>query len=249
MFSKENRYLDLQHKELERQFTNISQKVDANRYIVYFQAFTNTYAPIETLKSLYSRALGFKNVVGISIGTRTDSVSDEVLRYLSELGSEYEIWIEYGVQSIFDKTLIKINRGHDSASMLSMLEKTKSYKNIKICAHLIYGLPDETDEMMQASFDKVIELGVDSVKIHPLYVVERTALANSYKKGDFSPISKRRYIRNLIESLKRIPEHVSVQRITAGVDDESLIAPKWCSNKQKMMKAISKEFRKHGLSY
>lgn len=250
--SSSNPLLDKQLQELEEQFSTISKNVQskykAKKFIVYFQAFTNTYAPLETLKALYSKALSFDGVVGLSIGTRTDSITYETLEYLQELSQNFEIWVEYGIQSIFNSTLQKINRGHTSENIEKWIKITKSY-NLKVCGHLIYGLPDEDSEMMQASFKKSLEWGVDSLKIHPLYVVEKTALANSYKKGSFFPISEDEYIKNLVLSLKDLPPHVSVQRVTAGIEDSTLLSPNWCYNKQESMKKIRKALYQEEILY
>ncbi len=247
-----NPLLNKQLAELEFQFKTITEKLKKNykaeKFLVYFQAFTNTYAPLETLKELYEKALSFENVVGLSIGTRTDSINFETLEYLAELSEKSEIWVEYGIQSIFDETLNKINRGHDFKNIETWIRNTKKY-NLNICGHLIYGLPDETDEMMQKSFDKSLELGINSLKIHPLYIVKKTALANQFRRGKFKPISEEKYIHNLIVSLKKLPENISVQRLTAGIENDSLLAPKWCLNKQESLKKIRAELEKNGIKY
>ena len=247
-----NPLLNKQLAELEFQFKTITEKLKTNykaeKFLVYFQAFTNTYAPLETLKELYEKALSFENVVGLSIGTRTDSINFETLEYLAELSEKSEIWVEYGIQSIFDETLKKINRGHDFKNIETWIKNTKKY-NLNICGHLIYGLPDETDEMMQKSFDKSLELGINSLKIHPLYIVKKTALANQFRRGKFKPISEEKYIHNLIVSLKKLPENISVQRLTAGIENDSLLAPKWCLNKQESLKKIRAELEKNGIKY
>lgn len=252
MHTKENIFLEQQLKDLESQFKDISETFKAKngtkKFLVYFQAFTNSYAPFETLKILYEKALSFEGVVGLSIGTRTDSISDEVLQHLEYLSKDSEIWVEYGIQSVFDTTLEKINRGHDYKNLEETILKTKSY-GLNVCGHLIYGLPDENSEMMQESFNRSIDLGIDSIKIHPLYVVERTALANQFRKGEFIPISESEYIKNLAISLKNIPENISVQRVSAGIENETLISPNWCFNKQKSMKNIRAELIKENIIY
>ena len=250
--SKSNPLLDRQLHELETQFLSLSKKIKerygAEKFIVYFQAFTNTYAPLETLKALYSKALSFDGVVGLSIGTRTDSITIETLQYLQELSKEYEIWVEYGIQSVFNSTLQKINRGHSSENVEEWIRKTKEF-GLNVCGHLIYGLPDEDSEMMQTTFQKAVEWGVDSLKIHPLYVVDKTALANSYRRGEFSPISEEEYISNLVTSLKNLPSNISIQRVTAGIENDTLLAPDWCYNKQESIKKIRKALREEGIIY
>jgi len=252
METENNHLLEKQLKELEFQFSSISKRISkqygAEKFLVYFQAFTNTYAPLDTLKTLYTKALSFDGVVGLSIGTRTDSINEKTLQYLQELSKDSEIWVEYGIQSIYDETLEKINRGHNYENIEKWILKTKEY-GLNVCGHLIYGLPDENGDMMQKSFDKSLELGVDSLKIHPLYVVEKTALANQYRRGDFTPISEDEYIKNLVISLKKLPENISIQRITAGIENDSLISPKWCFNKQNSMKNIRDSLVKENLIY
>jgi len=250
--SKENPYLDKQLQQLQFQFDAISkrqtQEYGAEKFLVYFQSFTNTYAPFETLKALYDKALSFDNVVGLSIGTRSDSITEETLAYLSSLAKEKEIWIEFGIQSVYDTTLEKINRGHDSANVKEWIIKSKD-AGLNVCGHLIFGLPDETQEMMLETSKQAYEWGIDSVKYHPLYVVKKTALANEFMRGEFTPISEEEYLNVLLESIKMKPKHVSVQRVTAGINDDSLLAPQWCRDKNQQVKNINKALKKIGLKY
>jgi len=250
--SPENPYLEKQLLQLEKQFEVLSSRqkreYGAEKFLVYFQSFTNTYAPFETLKALYEKALSFENVVGLSIGTRSDSVTEEVLEYLSKLSEEKEIWIEFGIQSVFDATLERINRGHDSANVREWILKSKAY-GLNVCGHLIFGLPGENPEMMLETAKAAYSWGIDSVKYHPLYVVKRTALANEYARGEFTPISEEEYLEVLVEAIAMKPLHVSVQRITAGVDDESLIAPQWCRNRNDQLRTINTALRRIGMKY
>jgi radical SAM protein (TIGR01212 family) len=249
---EKNPFLDNQLKQLELQFNatkqRLTNKFGANKFIVYFQSFTNTYAPLETLKALYTKALSFDNVIGLSIGTRTDCMTDEILDFLEELNKEKEIWVEYGIQSFYDETLEKINRGDDSANMFKWINKTKQ-RGLKVCGHLIYGLPGEDQKMMLDSFNKTLELKVDSIKFHPLYVVKNTLLTKDYKKGKFTPISEDLYVDTVVKSIKNLPENVSVQRITAGIDDSTLLSPMWCKNKHSQISKIRKALIKEGLKY
>ncbi|ADN09901.1 TIGR01212 family radical SAM protein [Sulfurimonas autotrophica] len=250
--SEENPFLDKQLKQLELQFDAISKRqakeYGAQKFLVYFQSFTNTYAPFETLKALYDKALSFDNVVGLSIGTRSDSLTDETLEYLSKLSKDKEIWIEFGIQSVYDETLEKINRGHDSANVKEWIIKSKE-AGLNVCGHLIFGLPGETQEMMLETSKAAYEWGIDSVKYHPLYVVKRTALANEYNHGEFTPISEQEYLDVLIKSMLMKPKNISVQRVTAGINDDSLLAPQWCRDKNQQIKNINKELKKVDLKY
>jgi uncharacterized protein len=250
--SVSNPHLDKQLGQLQWQFDALSKRLHdengAKHYIVYFQSFTNTYAPLSTLKSLYEKALSFDKVVGLSIGTRSDSINDETLEYLAQLSRKTEIWIEFGIQSIFDETLQRVNRGHDSANIEEAIIKAKKY-GLNVCGHLIFGLPGEDKAMMLQTAKRAYELGIDSVKYHPLYVVKRTALANEYARGEFVPITKELYAEVLKEALLLKPSHISVQRISAGVDDESLIAPEWCKDKNKQFRIINDALKEAGLKY
>lgn len=250
--SLSNPNLDKQLMQLEWQFNALSEKLrrenGAEKFLVYFQSFTNTYAPLETLKALYEKALSFENVVGLSIGTRSDSITDETMEYLKELSSCHEIWLEFGIQSIYDETLEKINRGHDSQNVKEAILKAKAL-GLNVCGHLIFGLPGEDARMMLETAKSAYGLGIDSVKYHPLYVVKRTALANEYARGEFEPISEALYLDVLIEALRLKPEHVSVQRLTAGIDDESLLAPEWCRDKKEQIRNVNRALAEASLKY
>ncbi len=250
--SKENPFLQKQLKQLELQFSAISKRqtkeYGAQKFLVYFQSFTNTYAPFETLKALYEKALSFDNVVGLSIGTRSDSITQETLEYLSNLAKDKEIWIEFGIQSVYDETLEKINRGHDSENVKEWIIKSKE-AGLNVCGHLIFGLPGESQEMMLETSKAAYEWGIDSVKYHPLYVVKRTALANEFNRGEFTPISEQEYLDVLVKSILMKPKNVTVQRVTAGIDDDSLLAPQWCRNKNQQIKNINAALKKVGLKY
>ena len=252
LYSKENPYLEKQLLQLQMQFDatkeRLENKYNAKKFIVYFQSFTNTYAPLDTLKALYEKALSFENVVGLSIGTRTDSITEETLDYLQQLSYDKEIWVEYGIQSIYDETLEKINRGHTFANIKEWIKKTKD-RDINVCGHMIFGLPNETQQMMLNGVEESIRLGIDSIKFHPLYVTKNTLLANEYKLGEFTPISEELYIDTLVKSIKMLPENISISRVTAGISDSSLLDPTWCNNKHEQIYKIKQALLKEGLIY
>lgn len=249
---EENPYLDNQLKQLEMQFIatrdRLQNKFGVTKFIVYFQSFTNTYAPFSTLKALYEKALSFDNVIGLSIGTRTDCVTDEILDYLKDLSKDKEIWIEYGIQSFYDETLETINRGDSAENMRYWIKRSKE-KGLNVCGHLIYGLPNETQEMMLETFKQTVELDVDSIKFHPLYVVKNTLLTNEFRKGRFTPITEELYIDTVVKSIVDLPENISIQRITAGINDETLLSPDWCRDKHTQMKNIRLALEKEGFNY
>jgi hypothetical protein len=262
-----NPLLEKQLLQLEIQFEAtkeiLQNKFGANKFIVYFQSFTNTYAPFNTIKALYEKALSFDEVIGLSIGTRTDSITEEILDYLVELKNRkipkkfitdkftqdtYEIMVEYGIQSIYDETLEKINRGHNIANVKKWIKKTKD-RDLLVCGHMIFGLPDETQEMMINGVKEAINMNIDSIKFHPLYVVKKTLLTSEYIDGKFIPISEELYIDTLVKSIKLLPCNIFTQRVTAGISDDSLLAPLWCKDKHTQMFNIRKALKKENLNY
>jgi len=244
LFSKENPLLEKQLESLEWQFKNtipfLKQRFGAKKFIVYFQSFTNTYAPFDTLKALYEKALSFDDVIGISVGTRTDSITDETLEYLSDLSKKTEVWIEYGIQTSNDETYQKINRGHNFANVVETINKTKKL-GLNVCGHLIYGLPGETRKDWENTFNDTLALGIDSIKFHPMYVTKNTLLAKDYEEGKFVPISEKDYIDILVWSVKNLPDNISIQRMSAGIDN--LLAPDWCKDKGIQMSHIIKALK------
>lgn len=253
MESSENPLLALQLKEIDEQYKetkeHLFKEYGVKKYIAYFQSFSNTYAPLPTLKALYEKALDKNDVVGISIGTRADCVNDEILEYLKELSKKTEVWIEFGVQSINDKALKKSNRGEDYQSIKKAILKAKSY-GLNVCAHMIFGLSGDTPEMMIAGTKEVCSLGIDAIKFHPCYVVKNTALANEYMAGKFAPMEEELYIKTLVEAIKTLPKNVKIQRVAAGISNDTLLAPKWCGyDKNRQMKMIREALFKEGLVY
>jgi len=244
--STNNPILDKQLESLESQFKNtipfLKKRFGAKKFIVYFQSFTNTYAPFETLKALYEKALSFDDVVGISVGTRTDSITDETLDYLKELSKKTEVWIEYGIQTSNDKTYEIINRGHNFENVKQTIIKTKKL-GLNVCGHLIYGLPGETRKDFEKTFNDTMDLNIDSIKFHPMYVTKNTLLAKDYEEGKFVPITQEDYIDILVWSIKNLPKNISIQRMTAGIDN--LLAPTWCKNKSTQMSHIIKALKKN----
>ena len=249
----ENPLLDSQIATLKAQFYKHANyhkdKYKITKYMIYFQSFSNTYAPFPTLERLYSEALALPNVIGLSIGTRIDCVEDSVLNFLAKMAQNgKDIWLEYGIQSTFNQTLRLINRAHGIEGAKELVQKTRDL-GIKVCVHLIYGLPKESEEMMIQSLKNVIDWGIDGIKIHPLYIVKDTIMETMFNAGKYTPISLESYANLVVESLKLIPENVVVQRVSAGVHDDSLIAPKWCFDKNVQMNFIREKLLENGIKY
>ena len=247
-FNSDNPYLQKQLNALIKQYYQttplLKEIYGAENFIVYFQSFTNTYAPFSTLKALFDKALTLKDSIGISVGTRAGSIEDKTLNYLKDLSKDCEICVEYGVQSSNNETLKRINRAETFEEISATIKKTKEL-GLNVCVHLIFGLPGENQEDMLKSVEDVAKLGIDSIKFHPLYITKNTLLANEYKKGNYKPLTQNEYIDTLIKAIKILPQNVSIQRMSAGSKD--LIAPNWCRDKSKQMSAIYKALHKEGL--
>lgn len=205
------------------------KRFKAEKFIVYFQAHTNTYAPLNRLKEKYDTIRGFKDVVGLAIGTRPDCVNDQILSLISSYANDYDVWIEYGLQSIHNETLERINRGHSYEDFLNTYNLTRLYP-IKICVHVILGLPGETKVMMIHTAEEIKRLKVDAIKICPLYIVKDTPIEVLYKKGEYVPLKLEEYNNLLYEFLLHLHRNIIVQRINAFCPKDILVAPDWvCS--------------------
>jgi radical SAM protein (TIGR01212 family) len=222
----------------------IRKRTGAKKYIAYFQAYTNTYADIRELSRLYGEALKQTDIIGLDVGTRPDCVPDEVLDLLADYQQQgYEIWLELGLQSAHDATLDHVNRGHGFAEYRQAVLKARQ-RGIKVCTHLILGLPGESTEHHIASLDKVLELGVDGLKFHPLHVVKGTQLANEWRRGEYRPLTMDEYVTDVVELIKRTPEEVIFHRITGTAASNILLAPEWCSKKWQVLNRITTELAK-----
>lgn len=197
-----------------------------NKYIIYFQSYSNTYAPLPQLKKLYSEALNHPEVIGLSIGTRPDCVSDEALDYLEELNAEYDITMEYGLESVSDHTLKMINRGHDFNCFKETAIKTGD-RGIDICAHIIFGFPWETVESIIEAAKEINKLPVKFLKIHQLHVVKDTIMGDEYKANPFKTISKAEYMEWLQVFLEHLNSDVVIQRLYGEAPEELLLSPHW----------------------
>jgi len=217
----------------------------ASRFIAYFQAFTNTYAPVEKLKKTYDYVNEFEDMVGISIGTRPDAVDHEKLDLIAAYKNRYEVWIEYGLQSVHDKTLEAIKRGHDYNSFLEAYKITKGH-GIKVCAHVILGLPGEKHEDMMSTAKTLTELKVDGVKIHLLHILKGSELEKLYREGMVKLLSQDEYVRLAADFLEHLSKDIIIQRLTGEGDKESHVAPDWALDKLGTINRINEELEKRG---
>jgi len=215
----------------------LSKRYNAKKFIAYFQSFSNTYAPVPVLRDLYDQALAVEGVVGLSIGTRPDCTEEPVLDLLSQYAGRHLVWIEYGLQSAHDATLIRINRGHDRACFQQAVERTRG-RNISICAHVILGLPGETRDDMLETARFITDLGLDGVKIHLLYVIRGTALAKLYDHGQYRCLEQEEYVDLVCDFLELLPDRMVIQRLTGDPHPEELVAPAWALKKTENLTRI-----------
>lgn len=218
----------------------LATRFKAQKFMSYFQAYSNTYKPVNELEKIYSSSLKYKDVIGLSIGTRPDCIDEDKLKLISSYKDDYYTWIEYGLQTIHDKTLKKINRGHDFDTFLRAYEKTKEY-GINVCVHVIFGMWETHDEMMQTA-QKLAELGVDGVKIHMLVALEGTKLANMYKNNEIDFMSEEEYINTVCDFLEYLPQSTTIHRLAGNGLKKELIAPRWIGKKLDCLNKIDREF-------
>lgn len=230
-------------KDLITQFNEVKEVMHKKwpnaKYIGYFQANTNTYAPVSELKEKFESIINLDNVVGLNIATRSDAIDDEVLDYLVELNKKTDLTIELGLQSMHNETLRYINRGHDLKSFEECFKKLKD-NGIKVVVHIINGLPNETKEMMIETAAYLNKLGIDGIKIHMLHVIKNTKLADIYENEKFHILSKEEYIDIVISQLEVLNENIVINRITGDPVKEDLIEPTWLLKKFCVLNDIDK---------
>ncbi len=222
---------------LKRRYKNV------RKFIVYFQPYSNTYAPLETLKRFYEEALSHPEVVGLTIGTRPDCVDEAKIAYLQELAKSYDITIEYGLESIADDTLRRINRGHDVQCYLDALDLTKN-RGIKICTHIIFGFPWEDKTLWLKTADWLSDKPFDFLKIHQLHVVKGTAMEIAYKKNPFPLPEAEEYIDLIIRFLERLNPRIVIQRLFGEAPPRTLVAPHWGMRHTELVRLLEKEMER-----
>jgi len=242
---------------IRRQIASIPEQIEAGRRVVarrtgavqvlaYFQAYSNTYGPLDELYSLYEQALACPGVAGLVIGTRPDCVSEAVLDMLAGYRRQgYEVWLEYGLQSAHSTTLARINRGHGFAEYAQAVGATRE-RGLPVCVHLILGLPGESRPMMLDTLARVREAGADGIKFHPLHVVRNTLMAYQWRRGEISLLSRREYVHLVCDMLEYTPPVWAVHRLTGTASPDVLLAPGWCARKWAVINEIHAEMQRRG---
>jgi len=219
------------------------QRLGSEKFIIYFQKFTNTYGDIAHLRAIYSKALAHPDVIGISIGTRPDAISIGIAELLQELAETKYVCLELGLQSMDDEILSRINRGHTFKEYLASVT-TLQGRGLDICTHLIYGFPGETRESFLKTAGLIAELGINSVKLHQLHAVQGTKLAQEYYSGGFVPLEMGEYVAAACDFLERIPPHVTIQRLYGSAPLAIRVAPQWGLKNNQMWYAVLNELKR-----
>lgn len=232
---------------LVKQFYDIremmSKKWKDAKYIGYFQAFTNTYAPVDVLREKFETILEQEDVVGLSISTRPDCIEDDVLEYLAELNTRTNLWVELGLQSVHESTSKIINRGHDFKVFEDCVERLRKH-NIDVVVHIIDGLPGETHDMMIETAKTVSKMDIQGIKIHLLHVIKDTPMANMLEKGNMKLLEKDEYVNIVCDQLEILPQEIVIHRLTGDGKKENLVGPLWSLKKWEVLNAIDDELKK-----
>ena len=233
-------------EQIENAKKRVSSKYKGDKYIAYFQSFTNTYGPLERLKDLYDEAAARDDIAVISIATRPDCLPDDIINYLGELNKVKPLWVELGLQTVKEESIEYIRRGYETIVYDEAVKKLNDL-GIHTITHVILGLPGETKEDMLSTVKHTVEMGSKGIKLQLLHVLEGTDLADDYRKGLFKTLEMEEYIEILADCLKILPKDMVVHRMTGDGPKKILIAPLWSGDKKRVMNAINKRIREEGL--
>lgn len=243
-FSPNARTHDPVVEQIEAGRKVLAKRTGAKKFLAYFQAYTNTYDDPEHLKELYDTALAVPGVVGLSIGTRPDCVPPRVLELLASYRDQgHEVWLELGLQSAFDHSLERVNRGHTFAEYADAVERAQKLE-LKLCTHLIVGLPGEAAAHNLMSLQRVLDQGTDALKFHPLHVVKGTMLANQWRNQEYQPWRLQEYISTVADMVELTPPDIIYHRLTGTASADILLAPGWCEWKWKVLNGIENELQR-----
>lgn len=229
-------------EQIESGKKRVEKKIKSGKYIAYFQAFTNTYAPVEILRQKYEEAINHPDIVALSIATRPDCLGDDVLRLLDEMNNIKPVFVELGLQTIHQKSAKYIRRGFD----LSVYDKAvRDLKKIgvNVVVHVILGLPNESENDMLETVKYVCESGANGIKLQLLHVIDGTDLAKDYEKGLFKTLEFDEYVNLIVKCVKIIPKDIVIHRLTGDGAKKDLIAPLWSADKKRVLNAINKALR------
>jgi len=221
----------------------LKNRFKAEKFIIYFQAYTSTYGDAKDLERMYKEALKYDGVIGLAVGTRSDCIDEEKIEIFEKLAKEYYVSIEYGIESIYDKTLEFMNRGHNYQSVLDAIKLSKN-RGIHLGTHIIVGMPTETEEEMLAMADEVSTLGIDTFKIHNLHIIKNTQLARMYQEKPFNLFSYEEYLKFIVKFLERLSPDIMLERLFTDTPQDLLIAPKWIERHNEIIYGIRQEMER-----
>ena len=221
----------------------MARKYKAARFMAYFQPYSNTYAPVEALRTLYDEALAVPDVVGLIVGTRPDCLPADVLDLLVAYHRRTYFWLELGIQSFHDRTLSLIRRGHDAAASITAIQSARSL-GLRVCTHVILGLPGESRDDMLATAGLLNDLGVNGVKLHLCHVMAGTELANLYGRGELRLLDRDEYVELVCDFLERLDPSIFIHRLTGDGGRDHLVAPQWSMAKFEVLNAIDREMER-----
>ncbi|MFP1740160.1 TIGR01212 family radical SAM protein [Lonsdalea quercina] len=238
----------MQQRSIAEQLSAQAGKVNrAKRYLAYFQAYTSTYAEVQVLAAMYREALTQADMVGLCVGTRPDCVPDAVLDLLSEYRQQgYEVWLELGLQTANDKTLNRINRGHTFDCYQQTTRRARE-RGLKVCTHLIVGLPGEDESACLSTLRRVVDGGVDGLKLHPLHIVDGSTMGKAWRAGRLPELPLAQYVKTAGEMIRHTPADVVFHRISASARRPTLLAPLWCENRWTAMVEIDRYLSQYGV--
>jgi len=229
--------------QIDEGISRLKRRYDCDDFMAYFQPATNTYAPVERLRKVYDEALAHPKVVGLAIGTRPDCVPDPVLDLLAEFATRTYLSVEFGAQTIHNRSLDWMNRGHHHEAFLDAIQRSHG-RGFEICVHMILGLPGESAEDMRASARELARLPIDAVKLHNLYAVRDTPLADQVARGEVTLMERADYVQSLVDFLELLPPHVIVERISGDAPPNYFVGPAWCLDKPSVKAAIHHELER-----
>ncbi|OLO27642.1 TIGR01212 family radical SAM protein [Alkalihalophilus pseudofirmus] len=233
--------------DLVTQFHTIKDRMHrkwkSGKYIGYFQAYSNTYAPVNELREMYEVILKQEGVVGLSIATRPDCLPDDVVEYLAELNERTYLWVELGLQTVHERTALLINRAHDYQCYVDGVNKLRKH-GIRVCSHIINGLPLETTEMMKQTVEEVTKLDIQGIKIHLLHLMKKTPMVKQYEKGLVQFMDFNEYVNLVVDQLEMLPPHVVIHRLTGDGPADMVIGPMWSLKKWDVLNAIEAELKR-----
>lgn len=232
-------------EQFEKSYRFYKSKYPHSKFIVYLQAYSNTYAPVAKLRRIYDQAVNHDDVIGLSVGTRPDCISESTLELLQSYMEKVDVWLEIGCESTHDRTLRLINRCHTYSEFEEAITKAAA-RNLRLVTHMIFGLPDESYEDMMVSVDRIAALPINDIKIHHLYISPSTPMEEDYRRGKIRLFSLDEWVNLCCDIIERLPPTMVIQRLVGELSGEYVIAPRWGKSKSAVYSLINDELTRRG---